>query len=398
MKTTVFAMFTTILLFYGCNGTAKKNNLTSSVEKDSLIEITFDYETNCLPFDSLFDDTFCVRLEATDKSLIGRIHQILFTEDKIIVIDKSIAKNISVFDMSGKFQNNISNFGGGPQDYIGIYHATLTPDNKNIVINNNVRQLKFFEINGKFVKNIDLKFRIDNFEFINDKIIISDYASGNQIGQNDKSYKPRMIISDYNDGKILYSGFQSYYNTDFTSTTLFPVKKFNNSIYYNPSYSDTVYKISENGYYPYYKLTMKGVKQMIPNESTTNKILYDYHDRYPFFNGDFFDLENAVFVRFWEPDSEWRKFALYSKKQQKSFCCNGYLSNPLFFHWYTPIAIYKNSYLVSVIDAAEVLSLKDNFYSMEKFLPQGRERLLDDLFENLTEDDNPVLFFYRVNI
>jgi hypothetical protein len=39
-----------------------------------------------------------------------------------------------------------------------------------------------------------------------------------------------------------------------------------------------------------------------------------------------------------------------------------------------------------------------NFYSLKKFLPQGRENMLDDLFKDLTEDDNPVLFFYRVNI
>jgi hypothetical protein len=391
----LFFLCTATILFLGCN----KPKNTDDITDNSITNIIFDYQTDCLPFDSLFDDVFFVKLETTDKNLIGKIYQVLFTEDKIIVIDRFVANSISVFDMSGKFQCNIGNAGGGPEDYIAIEHVALTPDNKNIVVNNNTKQLKFFEINGKFVKNIGIESQLGTFEFINDKIIILDNPSGNQIKQDDKNYRPRMIISDLDVNKIFYSGFQSFYKPSyFTYTTFSPVKKFNNTVYYNPSYSDTIYKVLEDKYYPYYKLTMKGIKQLIPDESTTNKILDDYHERYPYFVGEFFDLENDVFIRFREPCINWQKFALYSKKQQKSFCCSGVLSNPLFLAWNTPITIYKGNYLVSVVSATEILSRKDELYALKQNLPKGKESMLDDLFRDLTEDENPILFFYRVNI
>jgi hypothetical protein len=109
-------------------------------------------------------------------------------------------------------------------------------------------------------------------------------------------------------------------------------------------------------------------------------------------------MENAIFVRFREPVLDWQKFALYSKQKQKSFCCSGHLYNPLFLPWSTPIAIYKNNYLVSVVNASYILSIKDDLYAMKQHLSKGRENMLDELFKDLTEDENPVLFFYRVNI
>ncbi|MDR2776413.1 MAG: 6-bladed beta-propeller [Tannerella sp.] len=388
----LFFLYAVTILFWECNKPKNTDNITNN----SITNITFDYQTNCLPFDSLFDDVFFVKLETTTNSLIGRISQILFVDGKIIVVDNEVAQNILVFAESGKFQNQIGTTGGGPMEYSRINCVALHPDNSMIAVNDNTKQLKYYAMDGTFVKSSALPYETDNIEFLTDKIIVSDCPSGNQINKNE-IYKVRFIISDIS-GKVYHSGFECFYSNNFTYTTQSPVKKFGNNIFYNPSYSDTIYRADLHGVMPVYVFKMRDIPSLKIDKNINNKILFDHHEKYPFFNGEWFDLENTVYVTFMASISSWERFALYDKKQKKSFCCSGSLVNPVYLLWHTPKARYKDNYLVSAINAAELLSLKDKFYALKQNLPKGKENMLDDLFRDLTEDENPVLFFYRVNI
>jgi hypothetical protein len=395
MKTFIYRLFflcAATILFWGCNKPKNTDNITDN----SITNIIFDYQTDCLPFDSLFDDVFFVKLETTTNSLIGRISQILFVDGKIIIVDNEVAQNILVFDESGKFQNQIGAAGEGPMEYSRINYVAIHPDNSTIAVNDNTKRLKYYDMDGAFVKSSDLPYRNDNVEFLRDKVIVSNWPSGNKINKND-DHSVRFIISDLS-GKVYYSGFECYYSRDFTLTTLYPVKKFGNNIFYNPSHTDTIYRVDLHGVTPMYVFKMRGVPTLKIDKNVNNKILDDHHSKYPFFNGEWFDLENAVYVTYMASISPWERFALYDKRQKKSFCCSGILSNPVYLRWHTPKARYKDNYLVSVMNAAELLSLKDNFYALKQNLPKGKENMLDDLFRDLTEDENPVLFFYRVNI
>lgn len=359
----LFICFTINVIFIGCHKSVDNENSNRHTKDSLAIEIKFDYETNCLPFDSLFNDVFYVKLETTEKSLIGNISQILFTDDKIVVVDNEISKNISLFDISGKFINNIGNIGGGPKEYSRINYVALYPDNSMIVVNDNTTQLKYYNIDGTFTKGEKLVYRNNNVEFLNDKIIVSDWPSGNQI--NKKEYKPRFIVSNIS-GEIYYSDFESLYSKIFTYVTPCPIKKFGEIIFYNPSFSDTIYQVEMNGITPKYVFKMKGVNPLIIDKNMNDKTMKDYQNRYPFFNGEWFDLENSVFVNFMHHTNPWDRFALYSKKQEKSFCCSGSLFNPLFYLWHTPKARYKDNYLVSVANAADILLLKEDMYRLKQ--------------------------------
>ncbi|MDR1743874.1 MAG: 6-bladed beta-propeller [Dysgonamonadaceae bacterium] len=395
----IFLCFILItFIFAGCNHSSKNKTSNSGINDHSVVEIDVNYESSsdCLPFDSLFDDVFFVKLETTEKSLIGRISQVLFVDNKITVVDEEIAKNISVFDMSGHFLNNIGNIGGGPEEYSRIKCVALYPDSSMIVVNDNATHLKYYNIDGAFVKGGKLPYENDIIEFLSNKTIVTDRAIGNQI-DNNKDYLPRFILSDTS-GKVYYSAFETVNNKKFHQVTFFPVRKYGDQVFYNPSFSDTIYQVDINGLTPKYVFKMKGVKPLVIDKNITDQIMDDYHKKYPFFNGEWFDLENSVYVTFMHQIIPWERFTLYSKKQQKSFCSTGELYNPLFYFWHTPKARYKDNYLVSSVSAAELLSRKEDMYNLKQNLPKGKEDILDDLFQDLTEDDNPVLFFYRVNI
>ena len=388
-----------ISTLFGCKDSFKsqrKQAFLSETGNSQLIEINFDYDTDCLPFDSLANDVFFIKLETTGNSLIGEISQILFTSDKIIVVDREIAKTICVFDKSGKFLNNIGRLGEGPEEYIDIRHIALSNDSSMIVINNNTDQLKYYTLSGKFVKNKKMPYRLDGFEFLTEQLIISEFFLGNNVDNNNQ-YNPRFLVSDLSGG-IIYSAFQSYYKKEFTFSTQSSLWKYGDNIFYNPSYTDTIYCVTPEGLYARYVFKMEKAKSLVIDQNTTDAILLDHHEKYPFFNGDFIDLKDAVYVRFMEARSTWDKFALYSKKQDRSFCCTGDLFNPFFYFWLTPKTRYEDNYLVSYAHAANIVQRKEDMYRLAVNLPAEKKGMLDKLYNDFTEDDNPVLFFYRVNI
>jgi hypothetical protein len=177
-------------------------------EDKAFIDIEFDYQTNLMPFDSLFDDIFFVKLETTDNSLIGQISQILFTSDRIIVVDRFVANAVTVFDQSGKFLNTIGNFGQAPHEYTYLGQVCLTPDKTMLVIYDT--SMKYYTLDSEFVKSQrTTPYIFSHIEFLNNKTIATVATCGNIVDKNDASYRPSFIVLDADTKNIHYSAFHS---------------------------------------------------------------------------------------------------------------------------------------------------------------------------------------------
>ena len=70
------------------------------------------------------------------------------------------------------------------------------------------------------------------------------------------------------------------------------------------------------------------------------------------------------------------------------------MGNHPFFNFlkHVPKARYKDNCIVLDVQSDLIIASKDKLYGNKKSDP-----LLDPLFENLTEDSNPVLFFFHLN-
>ena len=380
------------ICFFSCKELHKESSLPLETAESKMLELDIDLDKNTLPFDSLMDFVSFVKLETTEDNLIGGISQILFVNNKIIVVDFDVSKTITVYDESGKFLNKIGKLGQGPEEYAYLGHVILTPDKSTVVVvDMGSGNLKYFGLDGNFIKSVKFPFWFSRCEFINDNIIAGHYSGGNMVQKNNVSYKPQLVITDLK-GNILSSGFQSFYSKNFASTTFMPLLKFDNEVIYCPPFSDTIYHVSEKGLCPLYHLNIQRASPIIIDNNTTDNSWEEYKENNPFFNGEIIELKDATMINISERYKNWSRFIIYSKKQDKIFGCTGTLSNPFFRIFSVPKARYKDDMIVVDERASNIIANRNIFYQL------GEKNIVDKLFKDLTEDNNPVLFFYKIKV
>lgn len=380
------------ICLFSCKELHKEPSLPLKTADNKVLELDIDLDKNTLPFDSLMDFVSFVKLETTGDNLVGAISQILFVNNKIIVVDFDVSKTITVYDESGKYLNNIGKLGQGPGEYAYLGHVFLTPDRSTVVVvDMGSGNLKYFGLEGNFIKSVKFPFWFSRCEFINDNIIAGHYSGGNMVQKNNVSYKPQLIITDLK-GNILSSGFQSFYSKNFTSTTFMPLLKFDNEVIYCPPFSDTIYHVSEKGLCPLYHLNIQRASPIIIDNNTTDNSWEEYKENNPFFNGEIIELKDVTMINISERYKNWSRFIIYSKKQDKIFSCTGTLSNPFFRIFSVPKARYKDDMIVVDERASNIIANRNIFYQL------GEKNIVDKLFKDLTEDNNPVLFFYKIKV
>ena len=117
-----------------------------------------------------------------------------------------------------------------------------------------------------------------------------------------------------------------------------------------------------------------------------------YKENNPFFNGEIIELKDVTMIDISERYKNWSRFIIYSKKQDKIFSCTGTLSNPFFRIFSVPKARYKDDMIVVDERASNIIANRNIFYQL------GEKNIVDKLFKDLTEDSNPVLFFYKIKV
>ena len=363
-------------------------SLLTNIEK--AIEVNIDLNNDCLPFDSLMTKVSYVELETTGDNLIGEISQLLFVDDKIIVVDVWKSKIITVYDMKGHYLYKIGSQGQGPQEYAFFTHVSLTPDKKMLVITDmGSTSLKYYSIDGQFIKSIKCPYWFTTSEFVTDNLIAGFTDGGNVISDENEDYKPLLVVTDLL-GNISSSAFQSYYRKEYTSTIFEPIRKFEDRVLYNNPNTDSIYLLTSNSIELAYHLNIKGAKPMIINEDITNDLLRDHRRNNPFFNGDFIELKDGAIFHIFESGFPGYRFGIYSNAKQRTFCCNDIRYSPFFCFFDAPKARYGDNTVVVDTRSDIALAYKDELYKL------GKKEEIDEFYKDLTEDNNPVLFFYEL--
>lgn len=363
-------------------------SLLTNLEK--AIEVNIDLNNDCLPFDSLMTKVSYVKLETTGDNLIGEISQLLFVDDKIIVVDVWKSKIITVYDMKGHYLYKIGSQGQGPQEYAFFTHVSLTPDKKMLVITDmGSTSLKYYSIDGQFIKSIKCPYWFTTSEFVTDNLIAGFTDGGNVISDENEDYNPLLVVTDLL-GNISSSAFQSYYRKEYTSTIFEPIRKFEDRVLYNNPNTDSIYLLTSNSIELAYHLNIKGAKPMIINEDITNDLLREHRRNNPFFNGDFIELKDGAIFHIFESGFPGYRFGIYSNAKQRTFCCNDIRYNPFFCFFDAPKARYGDNTVVVDTRSDIALAYKDELYKL------GKKEEIDEFYKGLTEDSNPILFFYEL--
>ena len=398
MNKIILGMTLVSISFWSCHKSSqnlqeKIENSTpvaSMISHQKSVEVNIDLNKDCLPFDSLMTKVSYVKLETTGDNLIGEISQLLFVDDKIIVVDVWKSKIITVYDMKGHYLYKIGSQGQGPQEYAFFTHVSLTPDKKMLVITDmGSTSLKYYSIDGQFIKSIKCPYWFTTSEFVTDNLIAGFTDGGNVISDENEDYKPLLVVTDLL-GNISSSAFQSYYRKEYTSTIFEPIRKFEDRVLYNNPNTDSIFLLTPNGIELAYHLNIKGAKPMIINEDITNDLLREHRRNNPFFNGDFIELKDGAIFHIFESGFPGYRFGIYSNAKQRTFCCNDIRYSPFFCFFDAPKARYGDNTVVVDARSDIALACKDELYKL------GKKEEIDEFYKGLTEDSNPILFFYEL--
>lgn len=370
--------YTTLLFcLIACNYKLTNDSIYNDVET-----ITIDYDKLPILYtDSIVSDIRFIRLETTENNLISRIDRLLFTNGKIIVVDLFSSKSIHIFDESGKHINRVSYLGNGPQEYLTITDVDITPDGL-IAIKDNFKDIiLYFNTDGNFVKKEEIIEGGLEIAFIDGHTIAHVLSSAS----NQKKFKGASLgITQNNKVELLFgkNSTSSSFNHQKTNT----IFSYNNTVYFTPSWENYIYEITDNSIKAKYYIDLKD--DVLDYTFSTNEEFYQLVEQHNLFNGSFIEMENYTWLNFKIPNAN-NPPVIYSHKNKTAYKLSPNLSNPLLTYLHMPKALYSEN---TIAETASSLSLFINKSTIYTFL--GDCAFTDSLYNELTLDDNPVVFLF----
>ena len=393
MKKTFFLI--TLAALMGCQNSHQKSVDTIVTEKgDSLISLTIDgNKIPGYPLDSLVDDVKFVRLQTDDNYLIGNINQFICTGERIFIMDREIANAVYCFDMQGRFLTQYGSTGDGPYEYIRLCNMALSTDKKRLIIADWAGKLLYYDFAGNVVKTSRIpfdKFSFNMIEVIGKDTIVGFTDEGMAIEEN----KPMLTVAETDHWNILYRTLPSYQTALFhLCNGMFPLRKFGDELYLKKPWTESFYKVNKNNCSQVLHLDIEGGGYPEITDDINGDTYVELLNRTITLNDYFFGKDISMFL-FSVPNS-WKRLVTYSHKDGTLRQFNGSYTNPL-FNFYsaknTPLVRHADDTYVVQYSASDVLSKKKRIYND----PLIMDKDLEKLYDNLKEDDNPILFFYHL--
>jgi hypothetical protein len=406
MKYLIF--FTSLLvLFFSCQNANKRIGESNSDlciqdikgfihNYDSIIELKIDCDETFIKAEQILStDVKFVKLETNSECLIGRIDKILFDDEKIFIVDRSISKSVFIFDFNGVYLGKISNQGRGPGEFIKIQDVVLNKHMKELhLLDAFGRKINQYNYNGEFLKEMKTSVIFHSFEYLN---------WNTSIRYKNREFSPEIpaiqLASLYSitDNKLFSYGFEeALAQENFSWSTLRQLWKYREDIFYNSRFSDTIYRVSEDTVWGAYSLNMLGYN--IPakdKKHLTNEKFEILSKKYGYLNGDFIDLKDFVFLKLYLPG--FPVFSLYSKGTNRIIS-----GREIRVHQH-PLLIFFKSQSTHYFNGNTVVEVVDpriiKFYKWEDCDVKNEFPEMETVFARLNDGidiySNPVLFFYE---
>jgi hypothetical protein len=321
----VFLFFVTVMFVVGCS--TRQQIIDLSKVKVYNIE---PERGQFFQWDDLIDTVAIIKLETTDKSLIGRFNKGIVDKNNVYIFDFWY-KNLFQFDITGKFVQTIGTMGQGPGEYSEARDICVSASN--IYILDYAKIHSYSRETGAYIESWTLPdesiFNPVHF-FVYDKDSYFLWAS-NPDGYDtpDKYYRMRKIYNQ----KIESEYFRYEYPSS-EDVRFYPCN--DNSAYIMPVDGEyVVYKLTNDSIYASFEIDF-GKYAISPQ---TADILNKSKERNAYFESDFYKrifevLETDDYVYFECIGPKARIYhALINKKTGKiKFGVWDYAKSPKFFY------------------------------------------------------------------
>ena len=364
-------------------------------------EISSGKEIFNMDFNRVVKDFDVVALETTPEALVGNIDELFFDDEKIFVIDRRVAKSIFIFKQNGEFISKIDRVGRGPVEYFEIWDATIDKSQKHIIIQDlEGRKFQYYDYNGDYLFKKKMPFLFTSFEILDSATMAFHTYRSYNIDFPGLHHKADIAIGKV-DGTVHFIHKSKTYRDDFTFVnSMKEISKFNDVVRYNPTYSDTIFRVTNNRLITEYVLDFQG--KGIPESrwpDMTDREFEVVTRKYPYFTGVYVTLDKYLYLKIISPVRAGSLVInfIYNKANEEIIFGNGVIignekvSNPELGFFLSPAMItsFKENTLVCAIrqDQAEARSeiLKGLF--KEKNVPFP---------EDFSIQSNPVLMFYHL--
>ncbi len=376
-----------LVVLIGCS--KKKTSEGNIILETINIEVNkATFSTNISPY--LQDEVSIIALETNDSCLVSNIIKTEFYKDNIYISDGTTQK-LYRFNSSGLFLNSIGKLGGGPEEYAALGDFTIIND---LIYIQDKHQDKIMVYN-------------DNNEFVSEIRPIPSIYFDEFTYQNNKLY----FITNYKESKI---GTYNIYEMDMSSKSILGYLEYDKVIEYDQlkwglnkyisktkdetiftySNNDILYCIDEEGIKPLYKVRFS--ERKIPKEELVKGGAYAME--FALTNNFILGIDNLNnskdYIFFSYSDGSKGRDVIYDKKNRES-----YTSEWLFIedlgNLYVTDYFTSNEEFAFVQDAYLFKDLWERQYSIGKFKDEKYRDIMSYIYNNLKEDDNPILFRFK---
>ena len=150
-------------------------------EKDVSIHL-LDTTQDSLYYSMFVDSISYIALEDKDECLIGRVSDVIITNEHLFVLDGK-QQIVWGFDRDGKYQFNINKRGNGPGEYMRLVQFEYDKErNELLLLDGWSKSILHYTVDGKFVKSEALDIYCSDFKIVDDGYILSMLGGSDSLG------------------------------------------------------------------------------------------------------------------------------------------------------------------------------------------------------------------------
>lgn len=369
-----------LIFLFSCNN--------KSHDRSATIELSLNSSNKTTAFTQYFDLKRIIRLETSEKSIIGDITKVLFTKDKIFILDASI-KGLLVFDYNGDYLFKIQHIGRGPGEYVSIGDVDIDEKEDTIfIVDSSTHKIIKYNTNGNFLSERTCKYPVSELKILNKSSVYYFRNSSNSIICNEMTdFCYNLFIE--RDSQIIvkdcpfYKELRGYYRMVRYSRTLVSS---NNYCYALEPLSNIIYKLSEKEITKAYKIDFG--KFEIPESVKRSKSeLQDNLDKYYHSIRSIYEDSTTLFFVY--SKQAFIEGVFYDKSSYTPKKCNAFLDekNSLPLNLINVKGVNRG--MVSLIEPSAIIDKYENTDSIK--VPQ----ILRNLRPLINQNDNPILVLYE---
>lgn len=342
----------------------------------------------------LIEDFYYVPLETTDESLFAYCNNLEFYGDKIYLFDRLGAEKLFIFDKQGKFLNCVGNKGGAPYEFYTPKAFAVDKAHKQFVIyDNQKRKWMIFTDEGDFITSYDVKFRMRScFQILPNGEYVSAIDAGDRNHHLGKYAYYKVIYTDTL-GRLLKAAY-TFPEKVYTTIVYDPLIWSNDELLYFSLYRDKVYTLKDSVFEMRYKFDysdFSSFKEKDLEAFDNYEDFYRYCSSHTYLSGF---AENSTHLFLKTSSEDGKDFvSFYDKRSKKMVSCSFiYYDTDFAIEFMNNIFSYKD-YFVALVEPETLKGLKKHIETTTHYPMKEENR---KMIENLKDDDNLVLVFFKI--